>query len=1326
MEDVQILPLRLTLPPTAASRPLDEGPVDMLTTLKEQGLEFRQPRWLKLLGWTQASPAEAAELVLNDEPDDLQVLQAGKWQPLRDKQELQALHAFQTKTPERLPHPELAHHMESLTRLGFRFQVGEEKLEPWAAYSRLAQGQPLETDGPRRARLTSGQDVAMLAYLQGTAGLESLERPRVGEAARAFEEAGYLGDALEAYRSGAEELHLQHRGAPLGTWSVRQPLDLSAWRERQQHLDSVSQLISERPLEAALALEALPTDRRPAYLDWLRELQDPQAAAAVAALDPAGQDRVRDLLARTSNQLQPEGTWALRDGIWTDGPPGPYQPNQRAALSLPPLTLNNFQQVKMSFRASFDLESGYDSVQLQASQDGQSWETLRSFTGKRDWQDESLSLADYEGRTAHLRLLFSSDSSNQQEGFSLSGLKVEGVPRFGSQSQTLFDESPRAERARLAGELARALADGRPVEPLEQLVDACATPAEALSLWQAVLQNPAGTATLMELNREVGPAAAVALASRGIDLGTFRAALELAPEPGLEAALKVCDQLQPLSEPGRVALQALVERLSQAWQAEGHWARNPDGSWSDSPAGPYRPNQNASLTSPELSLAHLSEPVARFSVRHELEKGYDNVSLEASRDGQSWDHLTAFTGTSAWQAHEVSLKAYQGEAIRLRFRFQSDASNQAEGLDLKDFVVDAQPAYDSSTPRRVVFSDQPSSRRATLDRLLDLAKKGDTSTLQALVRLGGHPAQAFDLLPLGEDPALRELSAAIGTEAAVALWPEVGPGKATEAARAFELGRELSYTLAQPLRQETLLGLTRDLLKQGSVGELESLVGVAGGWEKSAWKRLPDGSWVDNLMGVYRPNEDSALTTRPISLAGQSSPIVSFECRHQLEQGYDRVELQVGRNGDWRTLESFTGQADWGKREVDLSSYADQTVQLRFRLTSDSSNCQEGFALRNLQVGEAFDDRPRALGEQFQGVLESLGQGRSLTALASAHGLPVALDLARLAPQDGPRRQALARLIELQGRTAGLKLWESMKDVPEERLAHEIELTTLAASFAPLGVEVEGLREAGLEPPALKALANLRDLLQAGGWQAEGEWCRSGPDGWRTSPHDTYRPSQNASLTSPPLLVNGPLTFQTDYELEQGYDGVFVEASSGAEGWQTVAQFTGEGRGPQKVGLSAYEGKTARLRFRLSSDASNQGRGLTFSDLRVGDGYREDGGRSAAQGLVALAADREVPAATRCAALTTLAGLPVNVGAAVLNRLGMRMAAGELTGAEATQLLSRLPAALVAEDVDAALDRILDAGPNSAIQDTKQAVIVGSVRVKKREEGPEQGPPPPG
>lgn len=1316
MEDVQIPPLRLTMP-LASSRKQTEEPVDMLTTLKEQGLEFRQPRWLSFLGWTGASAAEAAELVSNDRPDDLQVLQAGKWQPLRDKQELQALHAFQTKTPERLPHPELAHHMESLTRLGFSFQAGDEKLEPWAAYSRLAQGTPLTAHGPREARLESSQDVAMLAYVQGVAGLDSLERPRVGEAARAFEEAGYLADALQAYRSRSDELQLEHQGTPMGSWSTRQPLDLKVWNERAGHLDSVRELMPDDPLAGALALEELPAEKRPVYLDWLRELKDPGGARAVADLDQAGQERVRDLLARTSNELVGEGAWAKRGGIWSDSPEGPYQPNQSASLSTPPLHLENFQQVQVSFRAQYDLESGYDSVSLQASANGQPWETLKSYTGKSDWHEERASLADYEGKTVRLRLLFSSDGSNQAEGFSLSDLKVEGVPRFGSQPQTLFDESPRAERAQLAGELARALADGNPIEPLEQLVDACATPAEALALWQAVLQNPAGTATLMELNREVGPAAAVALASQGTDLGTFRAALELAPEPGLEAALKVCDQLQPLSEPGRVALQTLVERLSQAWEAEGHWARNPDGSWSDSPAGPYRPNQNASLTSPELSLAHLSEPVARFSVRHELEKGYDNVSLEASRDGQSWDHLIAFTGTSAWQAHEVSLKAYQGEAIRLRFRFQSDASNQAEGLDLKDFVVDAQPAYDSSTPRRVVFSDQPSSRRATLDRLLDLAKKGDTSTLQALERLGGHPAQAFDLLPLGEDPALRELSAAIGTEAAVALWPEVGPGKATEAARAFELGRDLSYTLAQPLRQETLLGLTRDLLSQGRVSELESLVGVAGGWEKSAWKRLPDGSWVDNLMGVYRPNEDSALTTRPLSLAGQSSPKVSFEFRHQLEQGYDRVELQVGHNGSWRTLETFTGQADWGKREVDLSSYAGQTVQLRFRLTSDGSNCQEGFQLRNLQVSDAFDDRPQALGEQFRGVLESLGQGGSLAALASAHGLPMALDLARLVPQDGPRRQALARLIELHGRTAGLKLWEGLKDVPEERLGHEIELATLASRFAPLGVEVEGLREAGLPPESLRALANLRDLVQAGGWQAEGEWCRSGPDGWRTSPHDSYRASQNASLTSPPLLVNGLLTFQTDYELEQGYDGVFVEASSGAEGWQTVAQFTGEGRGPQRVGLSAYQGKTTRLRFRLSSDASNQGRGLTFSDLRVGSGYREDGGRSAAQGLVALAADREVPVATRAAALTTLAGLPVNVGAAVLNRLGTRMVAGELTGAEATQLLSRLPAALVAEDVDAALDRILDAGPNSAIQDTEQAVIVGSVRLKKREEG---------
>lgn len=1316
MENVQIPPLRLSLPPTAATRPLEEGPVDMLTSLKEQGLEFRQPRWLKLLGWTEASPAEAAELVANDRPDDLQVLQAGRWQPLRDKQELEALHAFQTKTPERLPHPELAHHMESLTRLGFHFQVGQERLEPWAAYSRLAQGQPLETEGPRRARLTSGQDVAMLAYLQGAAGLDSLERPGVGEAARAFEEAGYLSDALEAYRSGSEELQLQHRGAPLGTWSSRQPLNLKAWNERAGHLESVRELVPERALQAALALEVLPAEKRPAYLEWLRDLKDDQAAGVVTALDDAAQSRVRWLLESTSNQLQSEGSWARRDGVWSDSPPGPYKPNQRAALSLPPLRLENYRQVQLSFRASFDLESGYDSVQLQASADGQSWETLRSLTGKSSWRDERVSLADYEGKTAHLRFLFSSDGSTEQEGFSLSDLRVEGVPRFGEQNQTLFDESPRAERARLATELARALAEGRPVAPLEQLVQACATPAEALSLFEAVRQNPQGTAELIRLNREVGPMAAVALAREGMDEGTFRAALELAPRPELGDALEVCRELKALSQPARVALQSLVSRLCQPWTAEGSWARQPDGSWSDSPAGPYRPGQNASLTSPTLDLAHLTEPVARFSVRHQLESGYDRVAFEVSRNGQSWDRLADFTGESGWNAQEISLKAYQGEEVKVRFRLQTDASNVAEGLDLRDFVLDAQPAYDAAAPRRVVFSDRSESVRATLDRLLELGRKGDGETLLALDRLGGHPGRAFDLLPLGEDPELRQLSSAIGTEAAVALWPEVGASGAAQAARAFELSRDLSYALAQPLEHESLLGLTRELIARGTVSELEKLVPVASGWEESRWKRLADGTWTENLAGAYRPSEDSSLTTRPLSLAGQTAPRLSFECRHQLEKGYDRVDLQVSHRGQWHTVESFTGESGWSRREVDLTPYAGQSIQLRFRLVSDASNCQEGFQLRSLRLGDSFDDRPEALSKQYREVLESLGQGHSLSDLAASHGLDVALELTRQAPEDGPRRQALARLVELHGKAGAAKLWESLKEVPEDRLPYEIELANLAASFAPFGVGLDSLRGSELSPEGLKALASLRGLVSSGGWRAEGDWCRSG-DGWRTSPYESYRSSQNASLTGPPMLIDGPVSFRADYQLEQGYDRVFLEVSSGSEAWETVAELTGEGRGLQSVELSDYQGKMARLRFRLQSDGSNQGRGLTFSDLRVGTAYREDGGRSVARGLVELACDSKVPTATREAALRTVAALPTDVGTVVLERLASRIASGQLTCGEATQLMSRLPSVLVAEDVDAALARLLETGPNSSIQDTEQAVIVGSVRLKKREEG---------
>lgn len=1316
MGAMQIQPVRFSLPLASAAAPPPTEPLDMLTSLKEQGLEFRQPRWLSFLGWTEASPTEAAGLVQNDRPDDLQVLQAGKWQLLRDKRELQALHAFETKSPERLPHPELAHHLDSLARLGFCFQAGKDTLEPWRAYDQLARGTPLTASGPRAARLTCSEDVAMLAYLQGAAGLDSLERPGLAEAARAFEEAGYLADAMRAYSSRAEELPLEHQGTSMGSWSSQQPLDLKPWKERAGHLDSVRELAPEQALEAALALEALPAEKRPAYLEWLGDLKDAQAAALVTALDATAQSRVRSLLEATSNQLQPEGSWAKHNGVWSDSPAGPYKSNQRAALSLPPLRLENYREVQLSFRTSHELESGYDTVQLQASADGQSWESLKSFTGKSDWKNERVSLADYEGKAAHLRFLFSSDASNEQEGFSLSDLRVEGVPRFGQQPQTLFDESPRAERARLAGELARALAEGRPVEPLEQLVQACATPAEALSLFEAVRQNPQGAAELVRLNHEVGPTAAMALARDGMDEGTFRAALELAPRPELPDALEICRELKPLSQPARVALQSLVSRLCQAWTTEGNWARNSDGSWSDSPAGPYRPNQNASLTSPRLDLAHLTEPVARFSVRHQLEKGYDRVSFEVSRDGQSWDRLADFTGESGWQAQEVSLKAYQGEEVQVRFRLQTDASNVAEGLDLKDFVLDAQPAYDAAAPRRVVFSDQRDSVRATLDRLLELGRQGDSETLLALDRLGGHPARAFDLLPLGEDPALRQLSSAIGTEAAVALWPEVGVTGAAQAARAFELGRDLSYALAQPLEQETLLGLTRDLIAQGRVSELEKLVPVASGWEESRWKRLADGTWTDNLVGAYRMNEDSSLTTRPISLAGQSSPRLTFESRYQLEKGYDRVDVEVYHRGEWRTVQSFTGQSEWGKREVDLTPFAGQSIQLRFRLVSDGSNCQEGFQLRNLVLGDSFDDRPGTLNEQYRGVLQSLGQGHSLSELAASHGLDVALELTRQAPQDGPHRQALARLIELHGKTGAAKMWESLKDLPEDRLPHEIELANLAASFAPFGVEIDSLRGSELSPEGLKALASLRELVQAGGWKAEGDWCRAGSDGWRTSPYESYRSNQNASLTGPPLLIDGPLTFGADYQLEQGYDRVFLEASV-SDGWQTVAEYTGEGRGQQSVDLSAYQGKMTRLRFRLQSDGSNQGRGLTLSDLRVGTAYREDGGRSVARGLVELASDSQVPVATREAALRTLAALPPGVGTVVLERLSSRIASGQLTSGEATQLMSRLPSALVAEDVDAALARLLEAGPNSSIQDTEQAVIVGSVRVKKREEG---------
>ncbi len=1305
------------------------GAVAALEGLKSRGFEFQRKRLVGSLGWTSSTPLQAGQALLNKDPDDLRVRSAPEsaWLPLRGPDDLAVLTAFQAGELNRLPGPELARQLELLERSGQVFEHEGQPVGAWGAYLRISSGVSVSAAGKS---LESPEDVAMLAYLQGQVGPEALEQPDLARGLRQLQEEGYRSDALELYRSRPAEVPVSWHERDLGSWKPGQDPEAFCKALKEKRLALAREQLAptlRRPelLEpAAVELDALPLAAHPSFVDWLGRLEHPTAAGRLARQEPAAQEALRTWLDGAVPGITPQHTWAEKDGIWDDSPDAPYKHSQHSLLTLPTINLRHATDCTLTFRCQHDLEKNHDWLVLEASSDGKTWDALKQFTDKSDWAEHQVSLAAYQGAPVQLRFRLSSDSSNAGQGVGLSHLVLQGRPRFESAPRTLYQQDRSDERAALAAEVARLVAADQPLEPLQQLVAATGSAAEALRLGPGA-QNSLRNARLVE---ELGSEAAIALAGLPGEaetmVRTFQAAGRLSPRPDdLSAVMAVYRELAELPAASQEQVSRLVQRTCPTWQTEGGWHSTADGAWSDSPAR-YKHGQNASLTSPLLDLSHYSDPAISLRARWDLEKNADFVLLEASRDGKQWESLHSFTGQSDWAEQKVSLAPFGQGKLQLRFRLKSDSSGNGEGLDLADFRLTARPTLHPDAPPELVFTDQASARRDTLDPILDLARQRDLQALERMDQLSQElsTGDSLRLLRLQASPeTLVKAARAVGVEATIALDPDLE----TESVQAFQLARQVANRLQQTEQLDRCLANSRALRGvEFPEGLLESLHG----WQPGEWVRSEPGVWVDNRVGRYRPQAKNSLISPIISLAGQEGARLKFDFDCDLENGPDLVRLWVRREGgDWRELKSYTGTVSQGSEDLDLSDLGDARVELCWKLTSDSSAEGQGFKLRNMRVEDStgqifFSDRPEDLAPLHDELLTRVGGPlEPLTGLVKAHGLCAGLAIGAVA-EEPERQQELASLVVLDGLRSSLRTWEEIGQLPLEELKAEVALRSDCSRFRSLGVEperlVEALREAALDEPGRAALSKLRDGLGQAGWKPTGDWGRI-LRGWSDSPGGNYKPRQQAALESPPTLIppGARLSFETRYQFESNADTMQLEVlPEGKKDWESKAKYTGTGSGRQEVDLSAYAGQTVRLRFMLRTDSSSEYSGMDFWNLNMTDAAGQtycldELGQRSTDGLLELACTPELKPSERSRALQILSRVPAPLAAQALRALSQLFE--NQVPERALALVERLPEVVLDSEPEVALERLLESlGPR--LREESEAVLVGGVRVRKR------------
>lgn len=150
------------------------------------------------------------------------------------------------------------------------------------------------------------------------------------------------------------------------------------------------------------------------------------------------------------------------------------------------------------------------------------------------------------------------------------------------------------------------------------------------------------------------------------------------------------------------------------WTYTGLWntttaeAYSPSNCFTDSPDGNYLDVFSSSATlAVDIDLSTALDADVQMQALVDLENGFDYVYLDASTDGGgAWTNIYTFNGEDmmTWTLYDIPLGAFVGSAeVRLRFRFESDAAYNADGLYLDDIVVtkynvDASPPLILHTP----------------------------------------------------------------------------------------------------------------------------------------------------------------------------------------------------------------------------------------------------------------------------------------------------------------------------------------------------------------------------------------------------------------------------------------------------------------------------------------------------------------------------------------------------------------------------------------------------------------------------------------------------
>lgn len=363
--------------------------------------------------------------------------------------------------------------------------------------------------------------------------------------------------------------------------------------------------------------------------------------------------------------------------------------------------------------------------------------------------------------------------------------------------------------------------------------------------------------------------------------------------------------------------------------------------------------------------------------------------------------------------------------------------------------------------------------------------------------------------------------------------------------------------------------------------------------------------WATNLSGNYNNAMNAYLALPPIDLTGSTGAILRYQQWFEFENNYDHGEVWViDQAGTQTKLTDVTGASGgWRSGQANLSPWAGQRIFVLFNARSDSSVTKAGWYLDDLALIGSDAEAPAA--------------PANLTATVAPDG-SVNLAWSANSELDLGSYNLYRSATSGSGYTQiGTSATNSFTDAGAPVGAESFYVVTavdLWGNGSGYSNEASALVQGD---PVLYF-----DDFESGapGWSHSGTgdtWAlgapTSGPGAaysgsnlWATNLAGNYANGANASLVSPPILLDGDhpsLRFAHWYDLETNWDFGYVEISTndGATWTLLGTRLTGNSSGWQRatVDLTPYAHQTVRLRFRQTSDGSVTKVGWYLDDVKV-------------------------------------------------------------------------------------------------------------------------------